>query len=196
MYSGGLCTNWGEFVKSWYGAEPAKQLHLILLQVKLEYIPNILPLTGCPEKLGFRLQRGSMWAKSAFCHFFGFSNITDKLIILKKKNFVYLNQNIIETHLFYLSAVRWDNFQPNYNEKPAKMSNLRESSKPLKIYTKDGQRGTVSKLVVPLIHLSKKIFVSFRPPRTGCRREGGTPECHKCWICLTSNIMNHYKYFP
>ena len=40
----------------------SKQPHLMLLQVKLDYIANILPQTGCPAKLEFRLQRGSKWA--------------------------------------------------------------------------------------------------------------------------------------
>ena len=55
MYSGGGCTNWGEFGKSWKGPDAAEQPHLILLQVKLDYIPNILPQTECPAKLAFRL---------------------------------------------------------------------------------------------------------------------------------------------
>ena len=48
--------------------------HLILLQVKLDYIPDILPQTGCPEKVSFRLLRGSKLARSGiFAIFFGFS---------------------------------------------------------------------------------------------------------------------------
>merc|ERR1711867_206155 len=85
MYSGGVCTKCGEFGKSWEGPEAAEQPHLILSQVKLDYIPNILPQTGCPAKFLFRLQRGSKWAKSAiFPIFFGFSNIPAKLLILEK----------------------------------------------------------------------------------------------------------------
>ena len=61
----------------------AEQPHLILLLMKLDYIPDILPQTGCPAKFAFRLQRGSKLAKSAiFRIFFGFSNITAELLIL------------------------------------------------------------------------------------------------------------------
>ena len=68
----------------------AEQPHLILLQVKLEYIPNILPQTRCPAKLSARLQGGSKWAKSAiFGVFFGFSNITAELFIVEE-NFCLL----------------------------------------------------------------------------------------------------------
>ena len=63
----------------------AEQPHLILLQVKLDYIPNILLQTGCPAKLEFRLQRGSKLATSAiFAIFFGFLNIPAELLILEE----------------------------------------------------------------------------------------------------------------
>ena len=63
----------------------AEQTHLTFLQVKLDDIPNILPQTGCPAKLAFRLQRGPKWAKSAiFAIFFGFSNIPAELLILEE----------------------------------------------------------------------------------------------------------------
>ena len=79
MYSGGMCSRWGEFMIFWVTSEWAEQPHLILLQMKLDYILNILPQTGCPAKFAFRLQRGSKLAKSAiFRIFFGFSNITGK----------------------------------------------------------------------------------------------------------------------
>ena len=85
MYSGGVCTKWGEFIKSFVGPGSAEQPHLILLQMKLDYIPNILPQTGCPEKFAFRLQRGSKWAKSAiFSIFFGFSSTPAELFILEE----------------------------------------------------------------------------------------------------------------
>ena len=88
IYSGSVCTKWGEFVKSCAEPELAKQPHLILLKVKLDYIPNILPLTKCSAKLAFRLQRGSkMRAKSSiFGIFFDFSKLNAKLIILEEKN--------------------------------------------------------------------------------------------------------------
>ena len=71
-------------MKSWEGPGSPEQPHLILLQMKLDYIPDILPQTGCSAKLSFRLQRGSKLAKSAiFRIFFGFSNITAKLFILQ-----------------------------------------------------------------------------------------------------------------
>ena len=60
-----MCTYRGEFVKSCVTSVPAKQPHLLLLQKKLNYIPNILRQTGCPTKFAFRLQRGSKLAKSA-----------------------------------------------------------------------------------------------------------------------------------
>ena len=84
MYSGGMCTNWGELVKSWEGPEAAEQSHLILLQVQLDHIPNILPQTVCLAKFAFRLQRAWKLAKSAiFRIFFGFSYITAELFILQ-----------------------------------------------------------------------------------------------------------------
>ena len=58
---------------------------LILLQVKLDHIPDILPQIGWPVKLPFRLQRGPKWTKSAiFAIFFGFSNIPAELLILEE----------------------------------------------------------------------------------------------------------------
>ena len=79
-----MCTKGGEFVKSLVVSGSAKQPHLTLLQVKLDYIPNILPQTGCLAKFAFRLQRASKLAKSAiFRIFFGFSNITAELFILQ-----------------------------------------------------------------------------------------------------------------
>ena len=70
--------------KIFAGVWAAEQPHLILLHIKLDYKPNILPQTGCPEKLAFRRQRGLKLAKSAiFRIFFGFSNITAKLFILQ-----------------------------------------------------------------------------------------------------------------
>ena len=69
-------------MKSCVVSVAAKQPHLILLQVKLDYIPDILLQTGCPGKFAFRLQRGSKWAKSAiFPIFFVFSNIPAELLI-------------------------------------------------------------------------------------------------------------------
>ena len=63
---------------------PAEQPHLILLQIKPDYIPKILLQTGCPAKLAFRPQRGSKVAKSAiFRIFLDFSHITAKLFILQ-----------------------------------------------------------------------------------------------------------------
>ena len=83
MYSGGV-HQLRRISKIVIGAGAAEKPHLILLQVKLDYIPNILPQTGCPAKLSFRLQRGSKLAKSAiFRIFFGFSNITTELFILQ-----------------------------------------------------------------------------------------------------------------
>ena len=69
----------------------AEQPHLQLLQVKLDYIPNILPQTGCLAKFAFRLQRRSKWAKSAIfaIFFFVFSNMPAELFILEK-NFCIL----------------------------------------------------------------------------------------------------------
>ena len=46
--------------------------HLILLHFKLEYIPNILPQTGCTARLAFRVQKGSKCAKSAIFAIFRF----------------------------------------------------------------------------------------------------------------------------
>ena len=89
MYSQ-VCIKWGEFVKSLVTSERAKQPHLLLLQVKLDYIPNILPQTGCPAKFAFRLQRGTKWAKSAiFAIFPGFSYIPAELFIVEE-NFCLL----------------------------------------------------------------------------------------------------------
>ena len=68
----------------------AEQPHLILLHVKLDHIPNILPQTGCPAKFAFRLQRGPKWPKSAiFGIFSDFSIITAELFILEE-NFCLL----------------------------------------------------------------------------------------------------------
>ena len=79
-----MCTKRGELVKSWVVLESAEQPHLILLQMKLAYIPNILPQAEYPAKYAFGLQRGSKSAKSAiFRLFFGFSNITAELFILQ-----------------------------------------------------------------------------------------------------------------
>ena len=65
---------------------PAEQPHLILLNVKLDHIPNILPQTGCPAKFAFRLHRGPKWPKSAiFGIFSDFSIITAELFISEKK---------------------------------------------------------------------------------------------------------------
>ena len=66
----------------------AEQPHLQLLQVKLDYIPNILPQTGCLAKFAFRLQRRSKWAKSAifaifFFHFFEYVIVLQNLIFFK-----------------------------------------------------------------------------------------------------------------
>ena len=67
------------------GPGRAEQPRLVLLQVKLDHIPNILPQTGCPSKFAFKPQRGSKWAKSAiFAIFFGFSNIPAELFILEE----------------------------------------------------------------------------------------------------------------
>ena len=64
---------------------PAEQPHLILLHVKLDHIPNILPQTGCPVKFAFRLHRGPKWPKSAiFGIFSDFSIITAELFILEE----------------------------------------------------------------------------------------------------------------
>ena len=52
-------------MESCAGPESAEQPHLILLQVKLDYIPDTLTQTGCPAKLSFRLQIGSKLEKSA-----------------------------------------------------------------------------------------------------------------------------------
>ena len=52
-----------------------------ILQVKLDYMLNILLQTGCPAKFAFRLQRSSKLAKSAIFRFF--SNITAELFILQ-----------------------------------------------------------------------------------------------------------------
>ena len=77
MYSGGVCTNSEEFMKSLEGPVGAEQPHLILLQAKLDYIPDILP--------EFRFQRGSKLVKSAiFAIFFCFSNIPAELFILEE----------------------------------------------------------------------------------------------------------------
>ena len=72
-------------MKSLVTSGRAEQPHLIFLQMELDYIPNILSQTGCPEKFAFRLQRGSKWAKSAiFSIFFGFSSIPAELFILEE----------------------------------------------------------------------------------------------------------------
>ena len=57
-------------MKSCVGPETAEQPHLIFLQVKLDYIPNILLKTRCPAKLAFRLQRGSKLPNSAIFRIF------------------------------------------------------------------------------------------------------------------------------
>ena len=41
---------WGEFVKFWVLSEATKQPRLLLLQLKLDYIPDIFPQTGCSAK--------------------------------------------------------------------------------------------------------------------------------------------------
>ena len=88
MYSvGGGCTKWGELVKSLVVSVVPEQLHLILLQMKLDHIHNILPQTRCPAKFAFRLLRASKLAKSAifriFSRFFEYNcrtiNFTIKL---------------------------------------------------------------------------------------------------------------------
>ena len=71
-------------MKSCAGPGAAEIPHLIFLQVKLDYIPNIMPKTGCPAKLAFRFQRGSKLANSAIIRiFFGFPNITAKIFNLQ-----------------------------------------------------------------------------------------------------------------
>ena len=73
-------------MKSWVTSVGAEQPHLIFLQMKLDYISNILLQTGCLAKLAFRLQRGSKGAKAAsFGIFFVFfSNIPAELFILEE----------------------------------------------------------------------------------------------------------------
>ena len=85
MYSGGICTTWGEVMEIWVTPERVEQPNFILLQVKPDHIPN-----RCPAKFAFRLPRGSKWAKSAiFAIFFGFSNIPAEHSILEE-NFCLL----------------------------------------------------------------------------------------------------------
>ena len=60
-----MCIKWGEFRKSLVtSVVPEEKPHLILLRVKLAYVPNIFPQAGCLAKLPFRHQRGSKWPKS------------------------------------------------------------------------------------------------------------------------------------
>ena len=67
------------------GPEGAKQPHLILLQVKLDYMPDILPKPDVRRnsRLGSRgAQNGQ--SRLFFAFFFYFSNITAKLFILEE----------------------------------------------------------------------------------------------------------------
>ena len=113
-------------MKSCEGPDSAKQPHLILLQVKLDYIPNILPQTGCPPKFVFRLQR-LKWAKSAiFANFFVFSNMPAKLLILKE-NFCLLKFRSHRDASFLFLNSYSNNFQPNYcGKNRLDLSNLRK----------------------------------------------------------------------
>ena len=61
-----------------------------LLQVKPDYIPDIMTQTGCPVEFSFRLQGSPKWPKSAiFSIFSDFSIITAELFILEE-NFCLL----------------------------------------------------------------------------------------------------------
>ena len=91
-------------------SESPKQPHLILLQVKLDYIPDILPKTGCPAKLAFRLQRRSKLAKSAI---FGIFDLTVKLFIVEEK-FCLLKIIFQQAASFPFFDFFCDDFQPNY----------------------------------------------------------------------------------
>ena len=62
----------------------AKQPHLILLQVKLDYIPNILAQTGCPANSRLGSREAQSGQNLLFSHFFGFSNIPAKILILEE----------------------------------------------------------------------------------------------------------------
>ena len=70
------------------GPEPAKQPHLILLQVKLDYIPNIFPQTACPGKLTFRalgsIEAQNKQSRLFLPFFFSFSNIPAEPFILEE----------------------------------------------------------------------------------------------------------------
>ena len=114
------------------------------------YISHFLPQTRCSAKLGLRLQRGSKWTKSAIFGIFSVFQIKLPNYSFKKKDFVYLNLDLIKRHLFHFSESLCNNFQQSYpNKKLLKLSKLRKSAKPLKILTKDGQRRTVLKFITP-----------------------------------------------
>ena len=62
----------------------AEQPHLILLQIKLDYIQNISPQTGCPENSRLGSREAQSGQNLLFSHFFGFSNIPAKILILEE----------------------------------------------------------------------------------------------------------------
>ena len=64
---------------------PAKQPHLILLQVKLDYMPNVLPQAGCPEKSRLGSREAQSGQNRLFLPFFRFfSNMPAELFILEE----------------------------------------------------------------------------------------------------------------
>ena len=94
---------------------------------------------------------------------------------------MHLSLELTEKCLFHLLEVRFNNFQPSYHKKQLKSTNLRISVEQLKILIKDGQRGTVLKLVIPL-NLLKQENVCLNPPsKDCCSREGGTLE-YGLWL--------------
>ena len=64
-------------MKVFVASSEAEQPHHMLLQVRLDYILDILPQTKCPAIFSFWLQS----CQSRLVSFFFFSNITAKLFI-------------------------------------------------------------------------------------------------------------------
>ena len=123
-------------VTSMVTSEAAEQPHLILLQVKLNHVPNFLPQTGCAEKFAFKFQRGSKLANSAiFGIFVGFSNITAELFIFKEKLCAIKFRSYREASFPILARSLRQFLVQLLRENRVKWSILRKSAKSLKILT-------------------------------------------------------------
>ena len=76
-------------------------------------------------------------------------------------------------HLFHLSVGLCDNFQPSYNEKKTgKIVKFMKICQTVKILTKDGQRITLLKLVIPPNLLRKENNCLILPPEGPLQARG------------------------